>query len=413
MDIKQFLDTSYTAYHAVENGKKMLDEKGFLELSFCDEWTLERNKGYYFSYNDSSLFAFRIGRGNAFMIAESHTDSPCLRVKGSDLADSPEGKLLNVEKYGGLILYSAFDIPLKIAGRIFVKSEKGLAKKLVASDYFVNIPSLAIHHNPDVNGGFAPSVQKDLLPLLGAVKDFSDVLDGENALDKDLYVVPAVSPFVSGVKGEFLSAPRIDNLTSVYTAIAAISDCAPDGIALACCFDNEEIGSGTRQGANSNLLETVLEKISRGLNLSNEEFSKAKSNGFILSADNAHATHQAHPEKSDPLTRVYMNRGIVIKHHSNYSTDGLSSAILKTILDKAGVEYQDYYNNSDVRCGGTIGLVSSSLTGMITVDVGLAQLSMHSAIETVGLSDVNKMTSCVKAVFESNLSFDGAEVSIS
>lgn len=413
MDIKQFLDTSYTAYHAVENGKKMLDEKGFLELSFCDEWTLERNKGYYFSYNDSSLFAFRIGRGNAFMIAESHTDSPCLRVKGSDLADSPEGKLLNVEKYGGLILYSAFDIPLKIAGRIFVKSEKGLAKKLVASDYFVNIPSLAIHHNPDVNGGFAPSVQKDLLPLLGAVKDFSDVLDGENALDKDLYVVPAVSPFVSGVKCEFLSAPRIDNLTSVYTAIAAISDCAPDGIALACCFDNEEIGSGTRQGANSNLLETVLEKISRGLNLSNEEFSKAKSNGFILSADNAHATHQAHPEKSDPLTRVYMNRGIVIKHHSNYSTDGLSSAILKTILDKAGVEYQDYYNNSDVRCGGTIGLVSSSLTGMITVDVGLAQLSMHSAIETVGLSDVNKMTSCVKAVFESNLSFDGAEVSIS
>lgn len=413
MDIKQFLDTSYTAYHAVENGKKMLDEKGFLELSFCDEWTLERNKGYYFSYNDSSLFAFRIGRGNAFMIAESHTDSPCLRVKGSDLADSPEGKLLNVEKYGGLILYSAFDIPLKIAGRIFVKSEKGLTKKLVASDYFVNIPSLAIHHNPDVNGGFAPSVQKDLLPLLGAVKDFSDVLDGENALDKDLYVVPAVSPFVSGVKGEFLSSPRIDNLTSVYTAIAAISDCAPDGIALACCFDNEEIGSGTRQGANSNLLETVLEKISRGLNLSNEEFSKAKSNGFILSADNAHATHQAHPEKSDPLTRVYMNRGIVIKHHSNYSTDGLSSAILKTILDKAGVEYQDYYNNSDVRCGGTIGLVSSSLTGMITVDVGLAQLSMHSAIETVGLSDVNKMTSCVKAVFESNLSFDGAEVSIS
>lgn len=412
MDIKEFLSTSYTAYHAVDNGKKMLAENGFCELDFGENWSIERGKGYYFSVNDSALFAFKVGEGNNFMIAENHTDSPCLKVKGNELADSPEGKLLNVEKYGGLILYSMFDIPLKIAGRILSKTENGLTKKLVASDYFVNIPSLAIHHQPEVNNVFAPSVQREMLPLLGAVKDFSDLFVGENILDKDLFVVPAVVPFVGGVNGEFLSSPRIDNLTSVYTALTALVQCQPEGIALACCFDNEEIGSGTRQGASSTTLETVITKIANGLGLSDEEMAKAKHNGFILSADNAHATHQAHPEKSDPLSKVFLNKGIVIKHHSNYSTDGLSSAILKNILDKANVEYQDYYNNSDVRCGGTIGLVSSALTGMTTVDVGLAQLSMHSAVETVGLHDIDKMTACVKAVFETTLSINGANVTV-
>lgn len=412
MDLKEFLNTSYTGYHAVENGKKILADNGFCELNFGDNWLIERNKGYYFSVNDSSLFAFKVGEGNSFMIAESHTDSPCLKVKGNDLADSPEGKLLNVERYGGLILYSMFDIPLKIAGRILTKSENGLTKKLVVSDYFVNIPSLAIHHNPDVNQGFAPSVQRDMLPLLGAVTDFSNLFVGEDIIDKDLFVVPAVEPFVGGVNGEFLSSPRIDNLTSVYTTLSALTQCQPHGVALACCFDNEEIGSGTRQGANSSTLETVITKIAKGFGLSDAEIEKAKCNGFILSSDNAHATHQAHPEKSDPLSKVYLNKGIVIKHHSNYSTDGLSSAILKSILDQANVEYQDYYNNSDVRCGGTIGLVSSALTGMITADVGLAQLSMHSAIETVGMHDIDKMTACVKAVFEKSLSFDGSNVTI-
>ena len=218
---------------------------------------------------------------------------------------------------------------------------------------------------------------------------------------------------MSGAHGEYLCSPRIDNLTSVYASLKALIGSDGDGIQIACCFDNEEIGSLTKQGANSALLENTLRFIMRSVGGTEEDFAAAVSDGYILSVDNAHAVHPAHPEKSDPVEKVVMNGGIVIKHHTNYSTDALSSAILKTILDKAGVKYQDYYNNSDIRCGGTIGLVTSARLNMRACDIGLAQLAMHSGIETVGLSDVPVMESCIKAFFSTTLSVDGANTEIS
>ncbi len=403
MDVINFLDKSYTAYHAVKHSEYILEKHGFSRLNLSDKWNLEVGCRYYVVKNGTSVIAFVVGDNFAFNIAASHTDSPCLHVKGKELISSPEGARLNVEAYGGLILYSMLDAPLKIAGRIFEKHGDMLTSKVVESDYTVTVPSLAIHHNPNVNSAFSVSVQKDMLPLVGDVDDFYATLSKDEIVDADLYVVPATSPFRSGANGEYLCSPRIDNLTSVYASLSALATCNPQNIAICACFDNEEIGSRTKQGANSSLMQTVLEKITSGLKKTRDDYVSACENGFILSIDNAHALHPAFPEKMDVTERVYMSKGIVIKHHVNYSTDGESSSIVKTVLDKAGVERQDYYNNSDQRCGSTIGLMASANLCMRACDIGLAQLAMHSAVETIAYEDVAKMQAGVKAFFDTRL----------
>lgn len=413
MDIKEFLDSSYTAFQAVDNGIKMLDDAGFERIDPAKSPEIKVGGKYFFTVNSTTLIAFKIGKEKKFYVAESHTDSPALRIKGNKTIDSPEGKRLNVEKYGGLVLFSLVNSPLKIAGRIIEKTENGVKEKNVVSPFTVNIPALCIHHNAEVNDKLSLSVQKDMLPLVGNVDDIYSVLSDNEVIDGDLFVVPSTSAFVSGAHGEYFCSPRIDNLTSVYASLKALIGSDGEGIQIACCFDNEEIGSLTKQGANSALLENTLRFIMRSIGGTEEDFAAAVSDGYILSVDNAHAVHPAHPEKSDPVEKVVMNGGIVIKHHTNYSTDALSSAILKTILDKAGVKYQDYYNNSDIRCGGTIGLVTSARLNMKACDIGLAQLAMHSGIETIGLSDIPVMESCIKAFFSTTLSVDGANTEIS
>lgn len=264
MDVINFLDKSYTAYHAVKHSEYILEKHGFSELNLADKWNLEVGGKYYVVKNGTSVIAFVVGENFAFNIAASHTDSPCLHVKGRDLLSSPEGARLNVEAYGGLILYSMLDAPLKVAGRIIEKHGDMLTSKIVESDYNVIIPSLAIHHNPNVNSAFSVSVQKDMLPLVGDADDFYSTLSKEEIVDADLYVVPATSPFRSGANGEYLCSPRIDNLTSVYATLAALVIANPQNVAICACFDNEEIGSRTKQGANSSLMQTVLEKSRAG-----------------------------------------------------------------------------------------------------------------------------------------------------
>lgn len=402
MTILEYLNQSYTAFHAVANAKTMLDDDGFKSLNLADKWQIEVGGKYYVTKNDSAIIAFSIGERNVYKIVGCHTDSPCLKVKGNKLVQSAEGLRINVEKYGGLILGSMLDIPLVVAGRLLVKDGNEIKTELVKSDFNVNIPSVCIHHNPKVNDGIALSVQHDMLPLvMGENDDLYDVLaHGKEVLDADLYVVPAVAPYYSGRDNDLLVSPRIDNLTSVYGAIKAVIGCKPDGIALACCFDNEEIGNGTKQGAASAFLTTVLGKINRALGGSDDDFTYATENGFILSVDNGHAVHPSHPELSDVCEKVYLNGGIVVKHHSNYSTDGYSSAVVKKLFDDNGIKWQDYYNNSDIRCGGTLGLVTSVQLGMNACDIGLAQLAMHSAIETVGTHDVPLMEKALTAFFD-------------
>ena len=407
--VEEFLNKSYTAYHSVLNAVSMLEDWGFERIN--DKTTFKEGGKYYLTKNSSAVIAIKIGglSNYAFMIAGSHTDSPCLRVKGNLLLDSPEGKRFNVEAYGGGLNYSFLDIPLKLAGRILVKDANGIKEQIVESNRFFNIPSLCIHHNPTANSELKLSIQNDMAPLVGDGEDVYSFVSNGDVVDADLFVSPAVPAYESG---KLLCSPRLDNLTSVYASLKAISDCHPKGVAIAACFDNEEIGSGTKQGAQSALLCDVLHMINRRLGKNEDDFVSACKNGFVLSIDNGHAVHPAHPEKSDPLNKVYLGGGVVIKHHTNYSSDGLSSAIVKAILLKANVECQDYYNNSDIRCGGTIGLITSAQLEMNACDIGLAQLAMHSAIETADKSDIAKMQACVRAFFDTSLHADNGDVAI-
>ena len=406
-DLKEFLNTSYTAYHSVLNAVSILKDCGFEEIT-SENPKIEVGGKYYITKNSSAVIAFKVGdiSNYAFNIAGSHTDSPCFRVKGNKLFDSAEGKRFNVEKYGGMLMYSFLDIPLRLAGRVFVKTPNGVEQKIVQSKRLFNIPSLCIHHNPTANDNLALSTQNDMCPLAQEGESVYEFVSDDKVVDADLFVSPAIPAYESG---KLLCSPRLDNLTSVYTSIRALANCKAKGVAIAACFDNEEIGSATKQGAASVFLTDVLHTINRGLGKTEADFASACKNGFVLSVDNGHAVHPAHPEKSDPRERVYLGGGIVIKHHTNYSTDGLSAAVVKSIFDKAGVEHQDYYNNSDGRCGGTIGLIASTHLAMNACDIGLAQLAMHSAIETVDSLDIVKMESGIKAFFETSIKIDGSK----
>ena len=404
MNIRKFLDSSYTAYHTTENACAMLQEAGFTKLNMGDNWQLERGNRYYVTRNGSSVIAFSIGENNVFNICTSHTDSPSFKIKGSRLIEGVGVKRLNTEKYGGGLLYSYLDRQLKIAGRVLMETETGVEQQLVVSDYNVVIPSLAIHHNPTANDSLALNPQIDTLPLFtqGNAKLYASLSEGK-VLDADLYVVPVSPSFESGANDEFLSSARLDNLTSVFTSLQAIINTDPQDIAIVACLDNEEIGSGTRQGAPS-FIHQVLDAIADALDMTRAETLNATENGMVLSIDNGHAAHPAHPEKSDPLNRCHLNGGIVIKHHVNYATDGLTSAVLKHMLEEVGVAYQDYYNKSDVRCGTTLGLATAKELGMKVCDIGIAQLAMHSACETCGVEDIEAMLKCLTAFLGAELS---------
>ena len=405
MTINQFLDTSYTAFHTVANAEAMLAEHGFTKLTLGKDFAIKRGGRYYVTRNDSGIIAFVAGQNNVFNIVESHTDSPSFKVKGNNVTEGNGVVRVNTEKYGGGLLYTYFARPMKIAGRLLCRTENGLQTKLAVSDYNVVIPSLCIHHNRNANDGFAVNAQVDTLPLLGLTgSDIYSTLTDEKVIDGDLFVVPVTPAFAAGTHNELLCSPRIDNLTSVYSGLSALIAAEPHDIAVCACLDNEEIGSGTRQGS-PNWLEQVLCAICDALGLTETQAFAARENGFVLSADNGHAVHPAHPEKSDPYTKAYMGKGVMIKHHVNYSTDGLSSALFKHIASLADVPVQDYYNNSAVSCGSTLGLVTSRTLGMKTCDIGLAQLAMHSACETVALCDVEHMKAALLTFF--NVTLDG------
>lgn len=410
MDVREFLDSSYTAYHATGNACEMLEEAGFTRLILGETWQLERGGKYYVTRNGSSVIAFAIGSNNVYNICVSHTDSPSFKIKGDKLVEGEALKCLNTEKYGGGLLYTYLDRQLKVAGRVLVETPDGVEQQLVVSNYNVVIPSLAIHLNRTANDNLSLNPQTDTLPLFaeGEADLYGSLTDGK-VLDADLYVVPVTPSFNSGVDDEFLCGARLDNLTSVYASLQAIINVEPQDIAVVACLDNEEIGSGTRQGAPS-FLHQVLDAIADALDLTRAEALAATENGMVLSVDNGHAAHPAHSDKNDPLYRCRLNGGIVVKHHVNYATDGLTSAILKKLLDSVGVKYQDFYNKSDLRSGSTLGLVTAKELGMKVCDIGIAQLAMHSACETCGAHDVETMEQCLAVFLSAEIS--GVEYNI-
>ena len=393
-----FLETSLTAYHAVENAKAFLLKKGFIALDERESWQLKENGKYFVTRNGSSLIAFTYQRQGNFKIIASHTDSPCFKLK-----ESPEMKgaftRLNVEPYGGGIYYTFFDRPLRLAGRVFKEENGKIVSALYTSEETFVIPSLAIHMNRDANNEFAPDPQTDLAPLYC-------IGDGklEPALARDLFLVPDQKPFVNGANGEFLSSPRLDNLTSVCASLNAIAD-KTSGVCVAALFDSEEIGSHTRQGAGSDFLQSTLKRIALLQGKTEEEFMATLSSSLLVSLDNAHSLHPNHPEKCDPTNRIITGGGIVIKSHANgaYTSDALTVAAIKQIFETNGVKYQYFYNRSNMRSGSTLGCISLSQVGIPSVDLGLAQLAMHSAVETFAPADYEELKKGLAAFYQSNV----------
>ena len=405
--LKQFLERSYTAYQAVENAERLLRERGFLRLSEREPWKLDAGGRYYVVRGGSALIAFSLGKRNAFRIVASHTDSPCLKLKENPVLETEGVYKLNTEPYGGGIYYSFFDRPLKLAGRVITEERGALVSKNVVSPFQVVIPSLAVHMQRDVNEKFAPNPQTDLMPVLSLrKKEFESAFGAPVSFD--LFAACAEPAFPCGTGDELLSSPRVDNLTGVFSSLNALCESAGDAICVAACLDNEETGSLSYQGAGSGFLRSVLHRVAQSRNLSDEERERALADSFLTSLDNAHSLHPNHPEKCDPTNRAVLGGGLVVKEHANkaYTTDALTSAVVKTIFRRAGVKYQIFCNRSDMRSGGTLGAISLSQTSVPSVDLGIAQLAMHSAVETFAVDDFRELLSGLVAYYSSDFSLN-------
>jgi len=407
----QFIDKSPTCFHAVENVARKLTEAGFTNKE-------EMGKNAYVIRNDSSLIAYKLPQGvpKGFHIMASHSDSPCFKLKTKpEITVDEQYVKLNVEKYGGMILSTWMDRSLGIAGRVIVKEKDELVSKLVdlGNDCCV-IPNLSIHFNREINKGFEYNPQVDMLPLFSGDKNNKVMeiiarelsISVEEILGSDLYLYSGEKSRRVGVNGEFLLAPRLDDLQCAYGTLEGFIEVDPqDYISVYCLFNNEEVGSRTGQGADSDFLEHVLEDIweqaassnSDELSAQNTEkrssYRKALENSFLISADNAHALHPNHPEKSDVTNKPYLNKGIVLKFNGNaqYTTDGFSQAYMQDMCNQCNLPLQTFANRSDVPGGSTLGNIVMSHLSVPSADIGLPQLAMHSAMETAGTDDVKDL----------------------
>ena len=404
-----FIAKSPTPYHAVKNVCDELSAKGYTELSESKKWNLEPGKGYYVTRNCSSVIAFRVPEEDfsGFMLTASHCDSPCFKIKeNAELADRVYVRL-STEKYGGMLCSTWLDRPLAVAGRITVRTEDGISVRLVdTKEPCAIIPNVAIHMNRSANDNMSYNPAVDMLPLFceGDEKGSFRTLIAKTAgcEEKDILTTDLVvyNPQYGTEWNGFISAPRLDDLQCAFGALEAFASAKKaKNLPVYCLFDNEEVGSQTKQGAASTFIACVLERISECLGLSSSEHYGKIANSFMLSCDNAHAVHPNHPEYQDKNHAVYMNKGIVIKYNANqrYTSDAVSAAIFQLVCEEAGVPFQRYANRADMPGGSTLGNIANTQVSLNTVDIGLPQLAMHSSYETAGAKDTEyyvKALSC-------------------
>jgi aspartyl aminopeptidase len=412
-----FIDESPSCFHVIDNLKKKLTKEGFKELKESENWKLTPGK-FFVTRNDSSIISFKIPKKDfrGFNMIASHSDSPSFKIKENpEIAADGAYVKLNVEKYGGMLCAQWFDRPLSVAGRVIVADKKnGIKTKLVYVDRdLLMIPALAIHMNREANDGYKYNAQVDMLPIIGdaSSKDklFEIVAKAasvkiEDILGHDLFLCNRVKPTVWGANEEFIASARLDDQECVYTTFEGFLAAEPtDYCSVHCVFDNEEVGSTTKQGAASTFLKDTLTRINYSLGRTLEEYHMAVADSFMISADNAHAVHPNHAEKADPVNRPVINKGIVIKFHANqkYTTDAVSAARFKALCNKAGVPYQTFTNRSDMAGGSTLGNISTQQVAVSTVDIGLAQLAMHSPYESAGSKDPEYLARVSQTFFES------------
>lgn len=473
-ELLDFAGKSPSAFHAVANIAGYLEARGFRYLPEMAKWDVAKGGSYYTMRNGSSIIAFRIGQdvsgsvrdggdgnvsggsGGGFRICASHSDSPTYKIKNVPELEGPGEYLrLNVEAYGGMIDSTWLDRPLSVAGRVLVRERAGAADRrdhsavtggaaeqcgrsvsggnsgsvirarlLDIDRDILLIPNVAIHMNRDINSGYKFNRQVDLCPLFsaGALKKgafdrmIADELgvEQEDILGKDLFLVNRQKPVLWGVEKEFISAPGLDDLQCAFASLKAfIGSSCESSVNVYCCFDNEEVGSNTKQGAMSTFLYDTLQRINSGLGRSEEDYRMAVAGSFMVSCDNAHAVHPNHPEKTDAENRVFLNKGVVIKESANqkYTTDAFSRAVFGEICREAGVPVQHFANRSDSAGGSTLGNLSNIQVSMHAVDIGLPQLAMHSSYETAGSMDTKYAVDALLRFYSTDIKItDGGAV---
>lgn len=416
-----FIRCSPTAFHAVANMKNILRENQFQELSEKDRWKVKTGGKYFVTRNDSSIIAFSVGEwidDYCFKIVASHSDSPSFKVKeNAEIQVRGKYTQLNTEGYGGMLCATWFDRPLSVAGRVVMKEAERYRTELVCVDRdLLLIPSVAIHMNREANEGYHYNKQVDMLPLFGdgthETGELKRLIAGELHVEEteicgmDLYLYNRMGASVWGAGKEYISSPRLDDLECAYTSLRGFLQGKDEkAVNVFACFDNEEVGSGTKQGAGSTFLYDTLCRVNRCLGKDEEDFCRAAASGFMVSCDNAHAVHPNHPEKTDVNNCVYMNEGIVVKSHAGqkYTSDAISIAVFKGICEKAGVPVQFFANRSDMAGGSTLGNIVMVQVSMNCVDIGLPQLAMHSAYETAGVKDCADMVRAIACFFDSRI----------
>ncbi|MBQ2943294.1 MAG: M18 family aminopeptidase [Ruminococcus sp.] len=411
-----FINNSPTAFHTVENIKKALINEGYEEIKEGRDWCLQRGKDYFVTRNDSSIIAFSIPKTdfNGFMIGCAHSDSPCFKLKSNSSFEDGLYVKLSCERYGGMINSTWLDRPLSVAGRVVVAAENGVSSLLVdVKKPVAVIPNVAIHLNKNANENTTYNAAVDLVPLYSCVGSETPSLlhsiaeslqiNTEDILSTDLFLYNSDI----GVEwGDFVSAPRIDDLQCVFSALNGFLTAKESGsMPVLAVFDNEEVGSSTKQGADSNFLVSVLSKCISSVSGCIGNLTDYLANSLMLSCDNGHAVHPNHPELTDKNNSVMPNGGIVIKYNANqkYCTDAVSAALVKLLCKRAQVPFQEYSNRSDLPGGSTLGNIANTHASMLTADIGLAQLAMHSAFETAGSKDTEYMSLFMSEFFSSSL----------
>lgn len=408
---------------AVRACEERLEAAGFRKINYEDVWNLQAQGRYYVDHHNTTLFAFTLGEGwkessaPQIRIAAAHTDFPCLRIKPSADVVTNGYAQVNVEVYGGAILNTWLDRPLGIAGRVAVRSADPFAPELrefVSGKNLLTIPNLAIHMNREVNKGVELNKQVDMIPVLALLPEeekqaeyFMSFLaeelsvKKEDILDFELTVYCREEPEYIGLKDDFISSPRLDNLNSCAALVSAIIDGQrEEGVNLIALFDHEEIGSRTKQGAGSILLHDMLLRILKAVGR-NETAESDLYRSMILSVDVAHGLHPNQAGKMDITNKPVLGKGFCIKEASSqsYATDCEAIAIIQQICETKNIPYQKFVNRSDMAGGGTLGSIASALLPVKTVDVGIPLLAMHSARELMGSADQQALKDLVEAYF--------------
>ena len=413
-----FLDASPSCYHAAANVADVLLKAGYTRLYEGEPWQLTEGGRYFVLRGGASVIAFRVPRRDfrGFMIAAGHSDSPTFKVREeAEVPSAGDCLRLSVEPYGGMVMRSWLDRPLSVAGRVVVREEGRLVPRLVNVDRdLLVIPSVAIHMDREVNKGTALKANVDMLPLFGMGKEPGAFwrliaeeagVAEEDLVSTDLFLYPRQAAALTGGAEEFVASPRLDDLQCVFGCLEGFL-AAKDGesVPVLAVFHNEEVGSGTRQGADSTFLTDVLSRVSTAMGRTGEEHLAAVANSFLVSADNAHAVHPNHPEYADGKEFPVLNGGVAVKYNAaqRYTTDAVSDAVFRQVCREAGVPVQRYSNRADLPGGSTLGNISTAHLSVHSVDIGLPQLAMHAAYEVAGVKDTAYLARAMTVYFGKN-----------